>query len=67
MTGEGIGQVIHDELAAKPSTFKEQWEAERLMKRTMKKAKRALQKQGFGRRESAKSVNRALGRISRSV
>ena len=46
-----------------PSSFKEQWEAKRLMKRTMKKAKHSLQKQGFGRRESAMSVNRALGRI----
>jgi len=46
-----------------PLSFKEQWEAKKLLKRSKKKAKKILQKQGFGRRESSKQVNAALDRI----
>jgi hypothetical protein len=46
-----------------PLSFKEQWEAKKLLKRSKKKAKKNLQKQGFGRRESSKQVNAALDRI----
>jgi hypothetical protein len=46
-----------------PLSFKEQWEAKKLLKRSKKKAKKNLQKQGFGRRESSKQVNAALGRM----
>jgi hypothetical protein len=46
-----------------PLSFKEQWEAKKLLKRSKKKAKKNLQKQGFGRRESSKQVNAALDRM----
>jgi len=45
------------------TTFKEQWEAKKLLKRAKKKAKHALEKQGFGRNEASKAVNTAVNRI----
>lgn len=47
-----------------PLSFKEQWEAKKLLKRSKKKAKKNLQTQGFGRREASKQVNAALDRIA---
>jgi hypothetical protein len=47
-----------------PLSFKEQWEAKKLLKRSKKKAKKKLQTQGFGRREASKQVNAALNRIT---
>lgn len=47
-----------------PLSFKEQWEQQRLLKRAKKKAKHALQKQGYGRKESSKLVKNAIGRIA---
>jgi len=47
-----------------PLTFKEQWEQKKLLKRTKKKAKHNLQKQGLGRREAGKEVNKAINRIA---
>lgn len=47
-----------------PLSFKEQWEAKKLLKRSKKKAKKTLQTQGFGRREASKQVNAALNRIT---
>jgi hypothetical protein len=47
-----------------PLSFKEQWEAKKLLKRSKKKAKKNLQTQGFGRREASKQVNAALNRIT---
>jgi len=47
-----------------PLSFKEQWEAKKLLKRSKKKAKKTLQTQGFGRREASKQVNAALDRIT---
>jgi hypothetical protein len=41
----------------------EQWQAERLMKKTKKKARKALEKQGHHRKTAAKMVNAALKRI----
>lgn len=46
------------------STFAQQWEANKLLKRSKKKAKKELQKKGFGRNESSKMVNKALKNIS---
>jgi hypothetical protein len=46
------------------SAFKQEWEAKKLLKRAKKKAKHALEKQGFGRNEASKAVNTAVNRIS---
>jgi hypothetical protein len=48
----------------KPLTFKEQWEQKKLLKRAKKKAKHNLQKQGFGRKEASKEVNKAVNRMA---
>lgn len=47
-----------------PISFKEQWEAKKVLKRAKKKAKKSLQQQGYGRKEASKAVNTALNRIS---
>lgn len=49
---------------SEPSTFKQEWEAKKLLKRAKKKAKKTLQSQGFGRRESSMKVNEAVARIA---
>ena len=49
---------------SEPSEFKKQWEAKKLLKRAKKKAKHSLEKQGYGRTESAKLVNTALTNMS---
>lgn len=46
-----------------PLTFKEQWEAQKLLKKAKKKARKALQQRGLGRKEASKEVNSALNRI----
>jgi hypothetical protein len=46
------------------TSFKEQWEQKKLLKRAKKKAKKNLQTQGFGRREASKEINAALNRIA---
>lgn len=49
---------------SEPSKFKQEWETNKLLKRAKKKAKKTLQKQGFGRKEAAKQVNAAVNRIA---
>lgn len=51
-------------MSEQPSTFKQEWEAKKLLKRAKKKAKKSLQQQGFGRREASAKVNAAVGRIA---
>jgi hypothetical protein len=46
------------------STFKQDWEAKKLLKRAKKKAKHSLEKQGYGRKEATKKVNDAVNRIA---
>jgi len=45
------------------SSFKEQWEAKKLLKRAKKKAKHALESQGYGIKESASKINQAMKNI----
>jgi predicted DNA-binding protein (UPF0251 family) len=45
----------------------EQWKADRLMKQTKKKARKALEKQGHHRKTAAKLVNAALKRIAKQA
>jgi len=42
-----------------------QWQADRLMKRVKKKARKALEKQGHHRKTAAKMVNASLKRIAK--
>ena len=46
-----------------PSTFKQEWEAKKLLKRAKKKAKTQLQKVGYSKSEATKQVKAALNRI----
>ena len=58
------GDIMEQEqLEARPLTFKEQWEAQKLLKKAKKKAKHSLQKQGFGRREASMKVNKAVSNL----
>ena len=54
-----------EQLEVRPLTFKEQWEAQKLLKKAKKKAKHSLQKQGFGRREAGKAVNKAVNNLAK--
>jgi hypothetical protein len=45
------------------STFKQQWEAKKLLKRAKKKAKKHLQSEGYSKSEATTKVNAALKRI----
>jgi hypothetical protein len=47
-----------------PSKFKQEWEAKKLLNRAKKKAKKTLQKQGWGRKEATKQVKDAVKRIT---
>jgi hypothetical protein len=49
-----------------PSTFKEQWEAKKVLKHAKKKAKRQLLAQGFNKREANTKISEALTRIASS-
>lgn len=55
---------IMEQSPKQPSSFKQEWEAKKLLKRAKKKAKKTLQSQGFGRREASMKVNDAINRIS---
>ena len=46
------------------SKFKEEWEAQRLLKRTKKKARKELQKKGFSHTEATGLVKQAMNRIA---
>jgi len=46
-----------------PSTFKQEWEAKKLLKRAKKKAKTQLQKEGYSKSEATKQVKASLNRI----
>jgi hypothetical protein len=49
------------------STFKEQWEAKKLLKKSRKKAVKNLLKRGYTDKEARSSVKRALSRISKDT
>ena len=58
-----MDQAIVDELK-EPSQFKQEWEAKKLLKRTLKKAKRQLNKQGFSKSQANTLVKQSLKRIT---
>ena len=58
------GDIMTEEIAPVPLSFKEQWEQKKLLKRAKKKAKHTLQSKGFGRREASKQVNQAVNRMA---
>jgi len=47
-----------------PLTFKEQWEAKKLLKQAKKKARKTLQSKGFSHSEATKLVKQSIDRIS---
>ena len=49
---------------SEPSKFKQEWEANKLLKRAKKKAKKTLTKQGFSPKEANKQVKSAVNRIA---
>lgn len=46
-----------------PSTFKQEWEAKKLLKRTKKKAKKTLLQRGHSPREASGMIKQALSNI----
>ena len=46
-----------------PSAFKQQWEADRLLKRAKKKARKALQQKGFSHGEATSLVKQTVNRM----
>lgn len=48
-----------------PLTFKEQWEQQRLLKRSKKKAKKELIKKGFDPASASSMVKRAINNIAK--
>lgn len=47
------------------STFKEDWEAKKLLKKAKKKAVKKLQSKGYSNHNARSAVNSALDRINR--
>lgn len=47
-----------------PSAFKQQWEADRLLKRAKKKARKTLQQKGFSHGEATKLVKQSVRQIA---
>jgi SOS response regulatory protein OraA/RecX len=48
----------------KPMTFADKWHAEKLLKRTKKKARKQLQQKGFSKGEATKLVKQSVNRIA---
>jgi len=55
-------KVIVDEL--KPKTFADKWHEERLLKRSKKKARKQLEKQGYSPKEASGMVKQAVKNIA---
>ena len=47
-----------------PSSFKQEWEAKKLLKQAKKKARKTLQKKGFTHSEATKLVKQSIDRIT---
>jgi hypothetical protein len=54
--------VIDEQL--QPKTFADKWHEERLLKRSKKKARKQLEKQGYSNREASSMVKQAVKNIS---
>lgn len=48
----------------KPMTFADKWHAEKLLKRTKKKARKQLQAKGFSKSEATSLVKQSISRIA---
>ena len=46
-----------------PSSFKQEWEAKKLLKQAKKKARKSLEQRGHGRKDASKMVNQAIKNI----
>lgn len=56
------GETMSEELN-QPSTFKQEWEAKKLLKRAKKKAHKELANQGFEKKEASGMIKTALNNI----
>jgi SOS response regulatory protein OraA/RecX len=59
---ENKGNEMTEE--TKPMTFADKWHAEKLLKRTKKKARKQLQQKGFSKGEATKLVKQSVNRIA---
>ncbi len=60
-------EVVYDaELIANPASqkFSDRWHAEKLLKRSKKKARKSLEQRGFSKSQASKMVKTALTRIT---
>ena len=48
----------------KPMTFADKWHAEKLLKRTKKKARKQLQARGYSKADATKLVKQSVNRIA---
>ena len=56
------GDIMTEE--KQPSTFKQEWEAKKLLKRSKKKAKKSLIDQGHSEKEATRMIKQAMKIIS---
>jgi SOS response regulatory protein OraA/RecX len=60
--------IIQEELKMteelKPMTFADKWHAEKLLKKSKKKARKQLQQRGFSKGEATKLVKQSVNRIA---
>ena len=47
-----------------PSSFKQEWEAKKLLKQAKKRARKTLQQKGFSHSEATKLVKQSINRIA---
>jgi hypothetical protein len=57
-------EVTDVEAKVVPLTFKEQWEQQRLLKRSKKKAKKALMEKGYAPAKAGNMVKQAMNNIA---
>jgi ribosomal protein L22 len=55
--------MIEQSPEKQPSTFKQEWEAKKLLKKTKKKAKKTLMQRGHSPKEASGMIKQALNNI----
>ena len=57
---------MNDSPEKQPSSFKQEWEAKKLLKQAKKKARKSMEQRGHSRKDAAKMVNKAIKTIAAS-
>lgn len=57
------GDIMNEDTPKQPSTFKQEWEAKKLLKRSKKKAKKELVNRGHSATEANGMIKQALKQI----